>query len=885
MNVGKNPNAPASGSVRTVYLDSDGNISRKNLAVSVILMFFCIFSVCAGLILCVSQSFTLEIDLVNTYIALAVSLIFFTFIYFFASGIFTLISFLAVSGAAAFYIIKNLGYIRDAAYYTLNLCLYRINQAGYIIGSIVDYDLAETSDITTRGYLNTMAFFAVILFSAVFSFLVYSRRNIIYSLLFSVAVVFPGFFYGLIPGYFAFSLVASFWVSHFAVNIFDSDYMIYAAGRENFIPLKKMDRYKFKTFKKQYKRNIKSIKAEIVSIVKSPNRNENFIRLNRLVKQLEAIKKSNRLFFMFYGLNSLTDKNSKKNRDNKNNKDKKRKEKFLNPVQTEKIRIKTESREQKKAEKSGLAAEKKDFAGKSFSERFKIKYRESLNEKKKYTVRGGFAGFFAFVIAFIAVTAAQTFVADDARLDFTVPETVLNVMTSTVEYALVGSDSSVYGGYNGGMGGGFLYRPEGARFRDKPILKISPASESGNRSGVIYLKGWTGTVYTGNMWREADKKQIERYNSLGSEILIPGFNFISERFFFRNFTGSMQDIFGASYQRRLSELKSDRINIEHLVSGGKRSFMPYFLEGFSGEPFNFNFRINADMSIEVTNSLFRYPVYTTEFYSVDNILNRVMPYAADDLRQYLNYYNMSLSVKAEIPELYSRFDPDELTKIMPDVRFFSERTFYAMGNRAFDRLNDEGTFYEYSAPGAEYQDYIEMPEYHGYIYVPYKYQTKDMTDILNARLGAYFYIAGFLNLAFSPNSDFTSDFIASEIIYNNFAGENYLGIPEDFPSEIKELAEEITKGLDSDYDKALAVEKYIAENYTYTLSPTVPDNPRGDFVYNFLFDVGEGYCTAYASAMVMMMRSLGIPSRYAEGYLVDTSKMQKDEDGFEHMTV
>ena len=858
--------APVNTSVKTIYLEAGGNADFKNSVLGTLFLFFCVFAVCIGLILCVVQSFSLEIDFFAVITALTISLVFFTLIYFLPSGFLTFAAFLIAAGAAAGIAAYNFKYIKDAVYYVLNLCLFKINQEGYIIGSIVDYDLAKTANEANAGYINTTAVLAAVLLAAVFSFLVYSKRNIIYSFIISVGIVFPGFFYGLIPSYFAFSLVAAFWVSQFTINMFESGYMEYMAGRENTVPENKLAKQKFKTFKKDYKKNKKSLRSEIVNIVRSPNKNENLMKLDRLVRNLESISKNNRLFFMFYGLNELKKPKRAKQKAVKNPEKAKKPKKFLNPVQLEQHRQKNEAAEKKEALKAAVLAEKKEFAAMPPSQRIKIKFKNNLSAKRKYLQKSGHAGLFSFIVAFTAISAVQPFITPDARMDFSMPETVMDFLTSTVEYTLVGSDSSVYGGYTGGMGGGSLYRPEGARFKNKPILKITSAQNS----SVMYLKGWTGTIYTGRMWREADKKQLEAYNALGSASPIPKFQFVPERKYFSVFTENMQNISEAPFQKRRSELKIDNVNIEHLVSGGKRSFLPYFTENFQSG--SFSFKTTADLSVEVTNSLFRYPSYTADFYTVDNVLNRTMPYAVEDLKKYLDYYYYQTDVSENTREIFSRMDPFELSSLMPDIKFFSERDFYSIANRTFDKLNEEGTFYEYSAPS---QEYANTPEYHGYLYIPYKYD--QILDIVKVRYNL---------LAEGGNGNsIDADFVGSEILYSAFAREYYLDIPESMPQEIADLAKEITEGAKSDYEKALAVEKYIAENYNYTLNPVMPLDPRGDYVFNFLFDIKEGYCTAYASSMVMMLRTLGIPARYAEGYLVDMSKKQRDEEGREFLIV
>ncbi len=67
-----------------------------------------------------------------------------------------------------------------------------------------------------------------------------------------------------------------------------------------------------------------------------------------------------------------------------------------------------------------------------------------------------------------------------------------------------------------------------------------------------------------------------------------------------------------------------------------------------------------------------------------------------------------------------------------------------------------------------------------------------------------------------------------------------------------------------------AVREYLAENMTYTLSPG--RLPAGeDFVSYFLTGSGQGYCSHFASAGVILLRMLGVPARYAEGYLISGS--------------
>lgn len=87
----------------------------------------------------------------------------------------------------------------------------------------------------------------------------------------------------------------------------------------------------------------------------------------------------------------------------------------------------------------------------------------------------------------------------------------------------------------------------------------------------------------------------------------------------------------------------------------------------------------------------------------------------------------------------------------------------------------------------------------------------------------------------------------------------------------KELADSLTVGLLTPFEKARAVQDYLSESSIYTLSPghEVPDGE--DPVAPFLFGDHRGYCVHFAHAVVYLLRAIGIPSRISTGYLTDLS--------------
>lgn len=93
--------------------------------------------------------------------------------------------------------------------------------------------------------------------------------------------------------------------------------------------------------------------------------------------------------------------------------------------------------------------------------------------------------------------------------------------------------------------------------------------------------------------------------------------------------------------------------------------------------------------------------------------------------------------------------------------------------------------------------------------------------------------------------------------------DKYLKLP---PLDIRilKLAEEITASAPSNYDKALALERYLSTHFGYTLE--LPRILPLDPLANFLFERKRGHCEYFASSMAAMLRLLHIPSRIVMGF-------------------
>ena len=91
----------------------------------------------------------------------------------------------------------------------------------------------------------------------------------------------------------------------------------------------------------------------------------------------------------------------------------------------------------------------------------------------------------------------------------------------------------------------------------------------------------------------------------------------------------------------------------------------------------------------------------------------------------------------------------------------------------------------------------------------------------------------------------------------------YLSLPTLDP-RIPARARATVKGLDGDMDRAVAVMRYLRRSYGYTLQ--LPSHEVADPLANFLFTRRQGHCEYFASAMAVMLRAVGIPSRLVTGF-------------------
>jgi transglutaminase-like putative cysteine protease len=118
----------------------------------------------------------------------------------------------------------------------------------------------------------------------------------------------------------------------------------------------------------------------------------------------------------------------------------------------------------------------------------------------------------------------------------------------------------------------------------------------------------------------------------------------------------------------------------------------------------------------------------------------------------------------------------------------------------------------------------------------------------------------------SVSQDFPPDALRNAgTDYPKHITDRYLQLPPTVTQRTRTLAFELTQSALTPYDKVTLLRDYLRDTYPYNYFPP-PQQPDTDAVDQFLFVDKEGVCEQYVSALVVMLRSLGIPAQVVAGY-------------------
>jgi transglutaminase-like putative cysteine protease len=99
--------------------------------------------------------------------------------------------------------------------------------------------------------------------------------------------------------------------------------------------------------------------------------------------------------------------------------------------------------------------------------------------------------------------------------------------------------------------------------------------------------------------------------------------------------------------------------------------------------------------------------------------------------------------------------------------------------------------------------------------------------------------------------------------YPDRIAERFTQLPSSSPERVKRYTDNLTRKAENPYDTARIIENHLQTHWNYSLD--VPQ-PSGHVASTFLFERERGYCMHYATTMVIMLRTQGIPARFVVGY-------------------
>ncbi|WP_338741188.1 transglutaminase TgpA family protein [Haloplanus salilacus] len=109
----------------------------------------------------------------------------------------------------------------------------------------------------------------------------------------------------------------------------------------------------------------------------------------------------------------------------------------------------------------------------------------------------------------------------------------------------------------------------------------------------------------------------------------------------------------------------------------------------------------------------------------------------------------------------------------------------------------------------------------------------------------------------------TTDLRRAGTDYPDRIVEEYTRLPDSTPDRVRDRTAAVTADAETPYEKAVAIERHLESTKEYSLTV---DRPDGTIADAFLFEMTAGYCTYYATTMVTMLRSEGVPARFVTGY-------------------
>lgn len=428
----------------------------------------------------------------------------------------------------------------------------------------------------------------------------------------------------------------------------------------------------------------------------------------------------------------------------------------------------------------------------------------------------------------------------------------------------------------GGINFGQIGKAGDIEYTDECKLKIT--RENKYTYQPVYLRGYVGSVYTGESWEPLSEQELEPVKRLQKKTGIPVEDYAAAAMYYNfgyastrtrgkydiltpldiqqtdNEVFSDGSIFASPYSKEhmVEKLKPvdevlDIIRVENVGESLGTIFVPYYAVGGLEEKKG-KFSLNQVVDVGAY-SWYVSPGFQNYFEAPKNITRRVVDYDAG-----IDYITIRLEY------VWARLY-DELL--------------------AWERVLNISLF-DYEKGMHEGKNVLEV----------YQECTGKSLEQFEAFLEEYE-----MNCEAQLDADSYFLFLKQAILfyleqqdYQKFVQDTYVQVPDTVKEVLDVWFEEYPVTYDGTaqtlYSAIRAVQNHLRTANRYTLHPGVL--PEGEeFVAYFLLESKKGYCVHYASAATMIFRSIGIPARYVEGYVATEKQMRDgyvDQEGMISLT-
>jgi transglutaminase-like putative cysteine protease len=249
----------------------------------------------------------------------------------------------------------------------------------------------------------------------------------------------------------------------------------------------------------------------------------------------------------------------------------------------------------------------------------------------------------------------------------------------------------------------------------------------------------------------------------------------------------------------------------------------------------------------------------------------------------------SEETQAEYEKLLKKL-PQELFPTVNQMDLFLDHFLVEEDTLAQDEAADSN-WYEYSLySGTMKVEYVGANK--KFLYAPYFTDYGALENILyeqdlyaspvvredNYEFNYYFNLSLLDTPAFYQSLyERLNDYTDYEKQYRDYVHKVYTILPEEGLADIKRdfSPERVITANGTMAEKIEYIRNYLDQNTDYSLTPgKLPEGK--DFVEYFLYENRVGYCAHYASAATLMLRAMGIPARYVEGYAVGEEQLYRN---------